>query len=624
MGDAIGGALVKIALFGPLAALILTLSAACGGELLNEEVPLSKEDVLNKLAPSLVTLQFRRIDGGSGFLVKGNYIVTAAHVVWGFPEIDVLLHDGTLQEDVPVIAYDYFSDLAFLGPIDTSAPTLQFAEIDALTTEVRAFIIGDPRGPGGDKVSEGNFHTIWDWPEANATFLGVSAAEAKRGMSGGPITNEEGEVMGVLARGRGEEVNWGPSSDTVKDRLEKLGRGEDITILGNRELPDAREGSREFEFVLRDRWDTATFVSVGSTHSLEFDSYRDVEYGFFDMHGYGVFSPSFRSTQDRLTDQCCLTGPGFVEVRQPFDIERHVTLRSEAPLIRREDPDDGRPLHVGKTIMGAIDTPGDIDRYTIQLFGGESIALKVSGLNSLLVTIDHPHAPPYDTASQELYFEEIKYRAPVDATYTVTLQMSPDASRSPLGYTLTALQSFWYPKRRDDSAVLDSPAGDMLRHKFDHRVPKIQIDYPLNITGGDREVIAAELFEQDRWGRTFTLEKRDLSHHRKQPDEELSVADYMERSVLSGTFPYKTEKTVTARREIEAPSGAPVPIEDFEVDDGGMKGVRLAYIHEGETGYMAIFYAPSQVFDEWRPVVDYCIGTFSIGTFSVADGMTDE
>ena len=243
---------MRIALFGPLAALILTLSAACGGELSNEEVPLSKEDVLNELAPSLVTVQFRRIEGGSGFLVEGNYIVTAAHVVWGFPEIDVLLHDGTLQEDVPVVAYDYFSDLAFLGPIDTSAPPLQFAEIDALTTEDRAFIIGDPRGPGGDKVSEGNFHTTWDWPEANATILSVSA-EAKRGMSGGPITNEEGEVMGVLAFRRGEELTWGPSSDTVKDQLEKLGRGEDITILGNRELPNAREGSREFEFVLRDR-----------------------------------------------------------------------------------------------------------------------------------------------------------------------------------------------------------------------------------------------------------------------------------------------------------------------------------------------------------------------------------
>ena len=614
---------MKVALLASLAALILTLSAACDGGLSKEEVPLSKEDVLNKLAPSLVTVQFRGIDGGSGFLVKGNYIVTAAHVVWGFPEIDVLLHDGTLQEDVPVIAYDYFTDLAFLGPIDTSAPPLQFAEIDALTTEDKAFIIGDPRGTGGNKVSEGNFHTTWDWPEANATILYVSA-EAKRGMSGGPITNEEGEVMGVLVHRRGEEFTWGPSSDTVKDRLEKLGRGEDITILGNRELPDAREGSHEFEFVLRDRWDTATFVSVGSNHSLEFDSYRDVEYGFFDIHGNGVFSPSFRSTQDRLTDQCCLTGPGFVEVRQPFDIERHVTLRSEAPLIRRDDPDDGRALRIGRAIMGAIDTPGDIDRYTVQLFRNESIAPKLSGLNSLLVTIDHPHAPPYDTVSQELYFEEIEYRAPVDATYTVTLQMSPGASRSPLGYTLTALESFWYPKRRDDSAVLDSPVGEVLRHKFDNLVPTIQIDYPANVAGGDRKVIAAELFEQDRWGRTVTLEKRDLNHHREHPDEELSVRDYMQRSVLSSTFPYKVEKVVTARREIETPSGSPVLIEDFEVDDGGMKGVRLAYIHEGETGFMAIFYAPGEVFDEWRPVVDYCIGTFSIGSFSIAEGMPNE
>ena len=366
--------------------------------------------------------------------------------------------------------------------------------------------------------------------------------------------------MGVLVRRRGEEFTWGPSSDTVKDRLEKLGRGEDITILGNRELPDAREGSHEFEFVLRDRWDTATFVSVGSNHSLEFDSYRDVEYGFFDIHGDGVFSPSFRSTQDRLTDRCCLTGPGFVEVRQPFDIERHVTLRSEAPLIRRDDPDDGRALRIGRAIMGAIDTPGDIDRYTVQLFRNESIALKLSGLNSLLVTIDHPHAPPYDTVSQELYFEEIKYRAPINATYTVTLQkMSPDASRSPLGYTLTAVESSWYPKRLDDSAVLDSPVGDMLRHKFDHLVPTIQIDYPANITGGDREVYAAELFEQDRWGRTVTLEKRDLNHHREHPDEGLTVADYMVRSVLSrlsSAFPYKGLKVVTDRREIETPSGS--------------------------------------------------------------------
>ena len=607
---------MKIALWGPLAALVLALCVACGGGL-------SDEDVLKKLRPSMVTVQFRGADGGSGFLVEGNYIVTAAHVVWGLPGIDVLYDDGTLHENVPIAGYDYFTDLAFLGPVDISAPTLEFAEFDSLTLEDTAFIVGDPRGPGGTSVSEGNFYSTWDWPEANATIV-YASAESKSGMSGGPITNGSGEVIGVLVRRRGEEFSWGPSSATVKDRLTKLARGEDITILGNRELPDAREGSREFEIVLRDRWDTASFVSVGSNHTLEFDSYRDVEYGFFDIDGNGAFSPSFRSAQDRLTDQCCQTGPGFVEVRQPFDIERYLTLRSEAPLIRRDDPDDGRQLQIGDTIVGAIDTPADIDRYTIQLSRHKGIAVQVNALKSTTVTIDYPDAAPYEIVSGRLYLSDIEYRPPRDAEYTIAVQQGTESINAPVGYILTVSPRLIITRLDRPANTLDSPVGDMLRHNFDHDVPTIQIDYPANITGGNQEIIAAELFEQDRRGRTVTLEKRDLSQHRMQPDEELSVAEYMERSVLSGTFPYKTEKTVTARREIETPSGAPVLIEDFEADNGGMKGVRLAYIHEGQTGFMAIFYAPGEVFDEWRPVVDYCIGTFSIGVFSVADVVTDE
>ena len=314
---------MKTALLASLAALMLSLSAACGGEL-------SEDDVLKKLAPSMVTIQFRGRDIGSGFLVEGNYIVTAAHVVWGLPGIDVVFHDGTEHEDVPIAAYDYFTDLAFLGPIDTSAPALKFAEIDALTTEDKAFIIGDPRGPGGISVSEGNFYTTMDWPEADATII-YASAEVKLGMSGGPITNESGEVIGVLVRKRGEDLGWGPSSDTIRDRLNKVSRVEDITVLGNRPLPDIGEGSREHQFVLRDRWDAVTLVSEVSRHSVEFDSYRDVEYGFFDINGNGVFTPDFRTVQKGLTERCCITGPGFIEVRQRFDIERHVAIRVELP-----------------------------------------------------------------------------------------------------------------------------------------------------------------------------------------------------------------------------------------------------------------------------------------------------
>ena len=54
-------------------------------------------------------------------------------------------------------------------------------------------------------------------------------------------------------------------------------------------------------------------------------------------------------------------------------------------------------------------------------------------------------------------------------------------------------------------------------------------------------------------------------------------------------------------------SGVPVVIEDFEADEGKTKGVRLAYFHEGETGFMVVFYAPTEVFEEWKPMVDYLL-----------------
>ena len=613
---------MKIALWGQLAALVLVLCAACGGEL-------SDEDVLKKLAPSLVTIQFRDRDIGSGFLVETSYIVTAAHVVWGLPEIDVVFNDGTKHGDVPIAGYDHFADLAFLGPVETPAPPVAFAEADSLAVEDTVFNLGNTKGLGGLSFTKGEYRRTLEWPEADVTFV-YSSAEGKDGMSGGAIVNERGEVVGVHA-GSNDRISVGTSSEAIKDRLGKLAQGQDITVLGSRELPDVRDGSREHRFVLRDRWDTVTLLLESSRKSVEFNAYRDVEYALFDINGTGDFRPPFRSVQNSLSDQfggtaqCCVGGTGLIDIRQRFDIERQVTLKSMTPLVLRNDPDDGRQLGIGDFIAGAIDTPGDIDRFTIDLAAGESIAVRLSARNRMSVTIEHANAPPYDVVSGEVYFDEIKYRAPVDATYTVALQMNPSEFSHPLGYTLTALDSTWNPRERDDSAVLDSPVGDMLRHKFDHRVPTIQIDYPDNITGGDKkEVIVAEFFEQDRWGRTVALEKSDLNHHKRRSDEELSVDNYMNRSVLSSAFPYKGLKVVTARREVETPSGAPILIEEFEADNGGMKGVRLAYIHEGETGFMAIFYAPGEVFDEWRPVVDYCIGTFSIGGFSIADAMSDK
>ena len=318
-------------------------------------------------------------------------------------------------------------------------------------------------------------------------------------------------------------------------------------------------------------------------------------------------------------------------VNQLFDLSRDVVMNSSVPLVRYHDPDDGKQIGIGHSVAGVFDTARDIDPYTIFLREDDRITIELTlGLADAVVTIDHPDAAPYEVFVAEAEWQdthEFEFRAPRAAKYTIAVQRDPEIRRYPSGYVMKIAKSTATDEISESSehserneSALESPVGKMLGHTYEESDPAIRIDYPLDITGGDRDVFAAELFEQDRRGRTVTLEKRALSQHRQNPEEELSVSDYMERSVLASAFPYKGEKLVTASREVETPSGPPILIEEFEMNDGWMKGVRLAYIHEEQTGYMAIFYAPSEVFDEWRPVVDYCVGSFSIGEFSVAGG----
>ena len=578
-------------------------------------------------------VSIRRFGGiiGSGFIAKGNYVVTAAHVVWPFTMVDVVLENGTEHTDVVVVAFDHFADLAFLGPIDTSAPHLALGNPELEREGNTMYSLGHAQGSKNLFATEGEFRGIDRWIEADVTEV-TTTAEGIGGMSGGPVTNDSGEVVGVNLRS-GEGENIGASSDTVRERLEKIVRGEDASPFGSR-FPSTDGGRQEHEFVLRGRWDTAVFWGKHSNASIEFDAHWDVEFGLFNRQGSANFRSTFRSTRQGIGDTCCPGGPWFVIVNQSFDLTRSVTMSSSVPLVRYHDPDDGKEIGIGHSVAGVFDTARDIDPYTIFLNEGDRIKLDLTlGLSDAIVTIDHPDAAPYEVFETEGGWQdthEFEFRAPRDAKYTIAVQRHPETRRYPSGYVLEISKSVEADEPMASSelqeqldSVFESPVGQVLRHTYADSEPTIQIEYPLNITGGDRDVFAAQLFEQDRRGRTATLEKRELSHHRQDPNEELSVADYMERSVLARAFPYKAEKTVTASEEIETPSGGPILIEEFEMEDGGMKGVRLAYIHEGETGYMAIFYAPSEIFHEWKPVVDYCIGSFSIGNFTVADGFTN-
>ena len=216
----------------------------------------------------------------------------------------------------------------------------------------------------------------------------------------------------------------------------------------------------------------------------------------------------------------------YVVVRQKFDLQREVVVRSSVPMAPYRDPDDDRKLRVGETVYGVFDTAGDIDSFSFVPAVGQHIGVRFETNDGMQVTIDYPDAPPYETVSAEGNYEEIAFQASVNVVHTITLQ--PNWGRD--GYTLAVFEKEASARSKPEN-VIPSPVGDMLRYSFEHSLTTIHIDYPLDITGGDHaEVLGAAMFEQGRRGRTIALEEREMTFLRQTSQEEFSLGRYMLRS----------------------------------------------------------------------------------------------
>ncbi len=335
------------------AGLVLLASVvACGSEL-------SEADVRAKIAPSVVKVRSEFRGGGSGFLVEGNYVVTAAHVVWPSAVVTIEFSDGTEQADIPVVSYDLLADLAFLGPIKTSVPHLEFADVESEREGNTAFIAGYSRDVEGLVVHRGEF-LAHEWLGVADVANVSSTARPWWGMSGGPATNGNGRVIGVLFGGR-DFGSKSTSSHTVSNRLQKIALGLEISDLGSRIPSDTGEGSNEHEFVLSGPWDTETFVFRGSSEPLvhfKVEAGDDVEYAVVSVYGgtlYGSLSGRpFRPARLRMSPIYGWDRPSFLVVRQRFDREQTVRVKSTVPLERYVDPDDGRELRIGVTVAGGL------------------------------------------------------------------------------------------------------------------------------------------------------------------------------------------------------------------------------------------------------------------------------
>jgi len=135
---------------------------------------------------------------GSGFITTTDgQVITNAHVVDGAETVTVTLADGRKFE-ADVIGSDPMTDIAVLDiDADVDFPTVSFGTSEGLRVGDEVVAVGNPFGLGGT-VTSGIVSALSRNINAGPfdDFIQTDAA-INRGNSGGPLFNNNGDVVGV-------------------------------------------------------------------------------------------------------------------------------------------------------------------------------------------------------------------------------------------------------------------------------------------------------------------------------------------------------------------------------------------------------------------------------------------
>jgi S1-C subfamily serine protease len=158
---------------------------------------------------------------GSGWVVRNNLVVTAAHVVAGATKVFITRADGTTTP-VETVLFDGHNDLAFLRVIALRLPPLALADP---REDASAIILGYPGGGAFTRVAAriGKTSTFVarDYRE-EITWRTITSVRAviRPGDSGGPLIDPSGRVEGtVFARKEDSEVGYATPTEVLRRDL---------------------------------------------------------------------------------------------------------------------------------------------------------------------------------------------------------------------------------------------------------------------------------------------------------------------------------------------------------------------------------------------------------------------
>lgn len=188
----------------------------------------NEKDTVEKVRRSVV----RVVGGegeGSGFAIqKGGFILTNFHVIASEPDPKVILPDNTFETGEVIMA-DKDADLAVIK-IKKDIPTVKFARLSGMCPAEEVLAIGYPLGGGlsGESfVIRGAFSRSTKDKENSIQYL-LTDMTMISGISGGPMVNICGEVVGINTAGLFlGGLGIAVSSDSIIEKYKQMSASKD-------------------------------------------------------------------------------------------------------------------------------------------------------------------------------------------------------------------------------------------------------------------------------------------------------------------------------------------------------------------------------------------------------------
>jgi len=218
--------LVAAAIIAPL----LSFTAMAGYNYITR--PLETQELVERVQPGTVLIT-NQIDAssvgtGTGFILEDNVIITNHHVIDKNGQLAVYFPGNPTKYEAEIVLTDPISDIALIRvkewdkfKADNNPANLKLGNSDNAVLGSKVVVIGHPWGLSWT-VSEGVVSAKQRRPGPNPKYIDQIDAKLFQGNSGGPVFNQDGEVVCVsnlMLTGEGGSYGFCVPSNLVKKVL---------------------------------------------------------------------------------------------------------------------------------------------------------------------------------------------------------------------------------------------------------------------------------------------------------------------------------------------------------------------------------------------------------------------